>query len=471
MTNFAPPEDPEGSSPLTRGKPSARASSSTTWRLIPAHAGKTSRTCAWCQPPWAHPRSRGENCVRSLRNTGVLGASPLTRGKRDVQPPSGVHEGRIPAHAGKTSSSRATSATYRAHPRSRGENAPTPKSIHGDSGASPLTRGKLPDCGGGRKAGRRIPAHAGKTTARQSPPPTSWAHPRSRGENRRGRRSARSPSGASPLTRGKPAVGGLRIGSPGRIPAHAGKTTEFQFQKLTPPAHPRSRGENGTYSHHAAFMRGASPLTRGKLHGDSEHGQERGRIPAHAGKTRWGSAQAHEALAHPRSRGENGQDGHDEGAPAGASPLTRGKQAWEQHNYAVDGRIPAHAGKTPGTPPPRIRPGAHPRSRGENKGQVEYRSAVTGASPLTRGKLDRSPGSPRPQRRIPAHAGKTLILVLCESDRWAHPRSRGENPAHAGRRHHWWGASPLTRGKRTEPTGQLLQRGRIPAHAGKTPLP
>ena len=102
MTNFAPPEDPEGSSPLTRGKPSARASSSTTWRLIPAHAGKTSRTCAWCQPPWAHPRSRGENRGSYGRGQQAPGASPLTRGKlisRDRETPD---RGRIPAHAGKT---------------------------------------------------------------------------------------------------------------------------------------------------------------------------------------------------------------------------------------------------------------------------------------------------------------------------------------------------------------------------------
>ena len=152
-----------GASPLTRGKPRlirARAASS---GRIPAHAGKTHQPRPGNSRPRAHPRSRGENCVRSLRNTGVLGASPLTRGKRDVQPPSGVHEGRIPAHAGKTMPQSTGDRQFWAHPRSRGENGWPERHITPNQGASPLTRGKPRLNVIYKTIARRIPAHAGKT--------------------------------------------------------------------------------------------------------------------------------------------------------------------------------------------------------------------------------------------------------------------------------------------------------------------
>ena len=70
------------------------------------------------------------------------------------------------------------------------------------------------------------------------------AHPRSRGENKEGRRSRCLPSGSSPLTRGK-RVQERAHGLVGRlIPAHAGKTLTLASGGVEAPAHPRSRGEN-----------------------------------------------------------------------------------------------------------------------------------------------------------------------------------------------------------------------------------
>ena len=70
----------------------------------------------------AHPRSRGENIYDMGWGYRERGSSPLTRGKprveRDLQ-----HVRRlIPAHAGKTSRAQAASSPFGAHPRSRGEN-------------------------------------------------------------------------------------------------------------------------------------------------------------------------------------------------------------------------------------------------------------------------------------------------------------------------------------------------------------
>ena len=50
------------------------------------------------------------------------------------------------------------------------------------------------------------------------------------------------------------------------------------------------------------------------------------------------------------------------------------------------GRIPAHAGKTKGKAIVSFDPGAHPRSRGENSEGEAWGGDEAGASPLTRGK-------------------------------------------------------------------------------------
>ena len=93
---------PTGSSPLTRGKPDFIR-----WTLM-----------AYL----AHPRSRGENFPDLDVATAVAGSSPLTRGKprRDRRDPDPRRL--IPAHAGKTSRRACRSPPIWAHPRSRGEN-------------------------------------------------------------------------------------------------------------------------------------------------------------------------------------------------------------------------------------------------------------------------------------------------------------------------------------------------------------
>ena len=152
-----------GSSPLTRGKHDPRAQRSRPRRLIPAHAGKTvMMTSASGRRP-AHPRSRGENVHAPTSAPSGYGSSPLTRGKRVPPQGHGEAEGLIPAHAGKTPSPGAREHGYAAHPRSRGENCITSVRMTMSPGSSPLTRGKLRRGDKLADAGRLIPAHAGKT--------------------------------------------------------------------------------------------------------------------------------------------------------------------------------------------------------------------------------------------------------------------------------------------------------------------
>ena len=179
------PEADQGSSPLTRGKRSARADLRSWQRLIPAHAGKTGDVPSHCEVRRAHPRSRGENLRQHIDQLRQRGSSPLTRGKRFLGAARNRVHGLIPAHAGKTMYEDTRVGAFGAHPRSRGENLTRPSYLPPGRGSSPLTRGKQKLELAFKQRGRLIPAHAGKTQAGQQAWARRPAHPRSRGENNR----------------------------------------------------------------------------------------------------------------------------------------------------------------------------------------------------------------------------------------------------------------------------------------------
>ena len=276
---------------------------------------------------------------------------------------------------------------------------------------------------------------------------SSTAHPRSRGENILTVRTSRTETGSSPLTRGKRPCGRIPRGHARLIPAHAGKTQMRSCAASRTAAHPRSRGENWPRSRAAAISSGSSPLTRGKPCLIGNDSDDRGLIPAHAGKTVRRVGPASSVQAHPRSRGENHCMWCVSLPRRGSSPLTRGKRSHWSAQTKRYGLIPAHAGKTRPRGGARLSRGAHPRSRGENRSSVIAATSFMGSSPLTRGK----PGGPllggNRAGLIPAHAGKTVHHRDCRRCRQAHPRSRGENAQAQKRVIIKHGSSPLTRGK------------------------
>ena len=152
-----------GSSPLTRGKLVVMIASVLASGLIPAHAGKTSARAYQRACYAAHPRSRGENFSLSSSQRTRGGSSPLTRGKPEDMQAAKDSWRLIPAHAGKTPRCDAGYADLRAHPRSRGENGLVCACHVGFSGSSPLTRGKLVVITLIEIQDGLIPAHAGKT--------------------------------------------------------------------------------------------------------------------------------------------------------------------------------------------------------------------------------------------------------------------------------------------------------------------
>ena len=141
-----------------------------------------------------------------------------------------------------------------------------------------------------------------------------------------------------------------------------------------------------------------------------------GLIPAHAGKTREFATDTNRDRAHPRSRGENDLIRVTGYLSSGSSPLTRGKHDDVTPGGLHLGLIPAHAGKTPSKPRAISQPGAHPRSRGENRVIFAAWRALSGSSPLTRGKLVARDSRALRGGLIPAHAGKTVGVhcsLLC----------------------------------------------------------
>ena len=218
----------------------------------------------------------------------------------------------------------------------------------------------------------------------------------------------------------------------------------------------------------AASATGSSPLTRGKRADELLARRSKRLIPAHAGKTQYPMVRRQESEAHPRSRGENTLASYRGAKLSGSSPLTRGKHHHTARGHQEDRLIPAHAGKTPIVLHGHRSQAAHPRSRGENVLPRLPSADFAGSSPLTRGKLQGSAVDPCRAWLIPAHAGKTGSHRRTGQMCRAHPRSRGENGRAAAADFHTNGSSPLTRGKLDRVHALRVRHRLIPAHAGKT---
>ena len=150
------------------------------------------------------------------------------------------------------------------------------------------------------------------------------AHPRSRGEHVFGQVGHNGVSGSSPLTRGALVnLHTIRAGH-GLIPAHAGSTIRNLTIAAHPWAHPRSRGEHGSFFDDSINRLGSSPLTRGALAPLDTHGSRYRLIPAHAGSTESTWIANINGRAHPRSRGEHCSCRTIPVLVPGSSPLTRG---------------------------------------------------------------------------------------------------------------------------------------------------
>ena len=154
---------------------------------------------------------------------------------------------------------------------------------------------------------------------------------------------------------------------------------------VSPPDHPRIRGEHVKAFGNAGKILGSSPHTRGALRrGQHHHGEQR-IIPAYAGSTPSRRRDHGPRPDHPRIRGEHPPPGVDATMTSGSSPHTRGapSRAWPRRRPG--GIIPAYAGSTPREESDGRLSGDHPRIRGEHPRVEAARRRENGSSPHTRG--------------------------------------------------------------------------------------
>ena len=91
-------------------------------------------------------------------------------------------------------------------------------------------------------------------------------YPRWRGEHHKETILRFVQVGLSPLARGTPAVGTVKLRYCRFIPAGAGNTIEIVFGIYSEAVYPRWRGEHNEYWSSILMRRGLSPLARGTPH-------------------------------------------------------------------------------------------------------------------------------------------------------------------------------------------------------------
>ena len=212
-------------------------------------------------------------------------------------------------------------------------------------------------------------------------------HPHSRGENSSSCFMRASPSGSSPLARGKSSRRRPHPARKGFIPTRAGKMSLGLVTGSNIRVHPHSRGENLSALVQALRVRGSSPLARGKCRCRDGVFVGRGFIPTRAGKIAPRAPNAQVFSVHPHSRGENRVALLSTTVTLGSSPLARGKYSMHVVQVESEGFIPTRAGKMTWGTGLGWRIPVHPHSRGENPSGCASNSSGTGSSPLARGKL------------------------------------------------------------------------------------
>ena len=172
-----------GSSPHARGTRDVGDGVSVAAGIIPACAGNT-RIRRGIRPHWRdHPRMRGEHSIRPLPIVAWTGSSPHARGTRMWGSGDMMTNGIIPACAGNTRLRSSPDPPPWDHPRMRGEHHWYPATTDDRTGSSPHARGTLVLTVLPLLQHGIIPACAGNTAITNDGTATFRDHPRMRGEH------------------------------------------------------------------------------------------------------------------------------------------------------------------------------------------------------------------------------------------------------------------------------------------------
>ena len=269
-----------------RGKPGANGAVVMGERIIPAHAGQTTRVYRKHVETADHPRACGANRRCAMVRQLAYGSSPRMRGKLSPTTSRYNFPRIIPAHAGQTAPYVHRTFCRADHPRACGANGGANCRRWHAIGSSPRMRGKHAVAGAARRVVRIIPAHAGQTSGLTYPMPSVADHPRACGANDFISDIVASLCGSSPRMRGKPERLFVRACRPRIIPAHAGQTGERPSNARPLADHPRACGANlQLVEGFGGSFFGSSPRMRGKLLNCATPVEILRIIPAHAGQT------------------------------------------------------------------------------------------------------------------------------------------------------------------------------------------
>ena len=437
-----------GSSPRGRGTQSRSGSSRSSGRFIPARAGNTARTRATSSTTPVHPRAGGEHQAAARLEQVAGGSSPRGRGTRQTG-----REGRadlrfIPARAGNTTTPGAARTACPVHPRAGGEHAIQGPVNGGFSGSSPRGRGTPSTSGWGRRG--------------------ATVHPRAGGEHANEAILAGWEDGSSPRGRGTPGPHRPRPVHDRFIPARAGNTRSPRRRPTSSPVHPRAGGEHPRETASETASGGSSPRGRG-THAHPVPRPPRLRfIPARAGNTNAARDSAMPQAVHPRAGGEHSPAMVRPRLSCGSSPRGRGTQRGSGYPEPLPRFIPARAGNTPRWARPSSAGAVHPRAGGEHSPSRSASASVTGSSPRGRGTRAAARRGASCPRFIPARAGNTPTRARENPSRTVHPRAGGEHRAEGVRGSGLYGSSPRGRGTRAAARRGASCPRFIPARAGNT---
>ena len=468
----------------------AGAAAATREGLIPARAGRSSRSAPAGRRPRAHPRAGG--AVRSCPRTrqSWRGSSPRGRGGHESRAAFTDLPGLIPARAGRSSGFLSIFVSAGAHPRAGGAVVLWCPSDSSLPGSSPRGRGGLMRAGTLTASKGLIPARAGRSSWTARPSCASRAHPRAGGAVRRTCAPTSSPAGSSPRGRGGQQRTSGRVLRAGLIPARAGRSSRSGAPPRRARAHPRAGGAVSCVLPQADSHEGSSPRGRGGHSSAGRQVQGSGLIPARAGRSAAARSAGTTRRAHPRAGGAVQVLGGDLDIGAGSSPRGRGGPGGIHRAHRAHGLIPARAGRSRRHTSRTSRSWAHPRAGGAVSSGLTVGCAVPGSSPRGRGGLRSARLRGALAGLIPARAGRSPRTRRRKTRPWAHPRAggavdvgkavptgaRGSSPRGRGGPvgviaqvdRGASGSSPRGRGGLDRDGDARHRRGLIPARAGRS---
>ena len=252
-----------GLSPRVRGNPPMLMNGSISTRSIPACAGKPKRSATARVIVWVYPRVCGEtpNTPRAARM--AIGLSPRVRGNRVPLSAFSSSWRSIPACAGKPQTLPGPPGWLSVYPRVCGETSRCEYGMSATVGLSPRVRGNHPGRPACGTTGGSIPACAGKPQAARPAFADSTVYPRVCGETYLRRMVRLYVGGLSPRVRGNPLRAFVTALYDGSIPACAGKPVHRHRLAFLWPVYPRVCGETFFVPYKLMHTYGLSPRVRG----------------------------------------------------------------------------------------------------------------------------------------------------------------------------------------------------------------